>query len=160
MDIPRRSQPTPFASLRRAAAAHRTSIRWTAIIATTVSAVVYLLIGLEAVMVVENPADQASFGLMAATGYAVATLALIAIRRRWLYLTGAAMQALVMWMYFTLAAERTPAFEFWGVFLRVPQTILLAALVLLALAWHPATRRLPRTGSTRPRNAKPHLEGP
>jgi hypothetical protein len=40
---------------------------------------------------------------------------------------------LVVWGYFAVAPSRTPAFEVWGITLRIIQVPLFAALVLLAL---------------------------
>jgi hypothetical protein len=46
---------------------------------------------------------------------------------------GAVLQLLVVWGYFAVALDRTPAFEVWGITLRFIQLPLFAALVYLSL---------------------------
>ncbi len=48
-------------------------------------------------------------------------------------MAGAVLQALIIFMYFTLAAERIPEFEVWGILLRVVQIPLLGAITYLAI---------------------------
>ncbi len=91
----------------------------------------YFLIGFEVLSVLEPSTGQRAFGLIAGSGYAVATLALLVIRRRWLYITGALLQAFIIFQYFSLASARVPAYEVWGLLIRLPQALIFLALLYL-----------------------------
>lgn len=100
-------------------------------------AVLYVLIAANLVTVVDGPAeqvarDQLSFAGPAAAMYALGALLLWRFDRRWLWVLGAVLQVMVVAMYFTVAPERDPAFEVWGLSIRVLQIGLLVPLVLLA----------------------------
>jgi hypothetical protein len=100
-----------------------------------VIAAVYVLIGLEVVTVVEETeeeVDMVVFGLGAASIFLVGAALLLTVDRRAVWFAGAALQVMVIAMYISVGAERTPAFEAWGISLRVMQLVLLAALVYLA----------------------------
>jgi hypothetical protein len=93
------------------------------------TAVIYFLIGFNVVSVVEN-ADQL-FGIFAGVAYAFGAWLLLAYDRRTLWILGAILQVFVIFTYFDLASQRTPAFEAWGILLRIAQAIILIALVYL-----------------------------
>lgn len=97
------------------------------------SSIIYFLIGLRMVNVIQNPDDQVGFGLAAGAGFAIAGLLILSVDQRALWVAGAVLQALIIFMYFTLAAERNPEFEVWGVLLRVMQVPLLVAITYLAI---------------------------
>ena len=101
---------------------------------SALSAFLYLLIGLNAVTI-ENAiaeSEQRSFGLTAAAVFAAGAVIATVWDRRWLWTVGAVGLGLVMMMYFNVAPERDPQFEFWGVLIRVVQVPLLGSLVYLA----------------------------
>lgn len=100
-------------------------------------ALVYLLIATGVVTVLEGPAaevraSQLIFGLTAAAFYTLGAVLLVRIDRRLLWTLGAALQVFVVVMYVSVGTEREPAFEFWGILLRLVQIALLVVLVLLA----------------------------
>ncbi|HEX7172227.1 MAG TPA: hypothetical protein VF365_06425 [Candidatus Limnocylindria bacterium] len=99
-------------------------------------AAIYFLIGLGVLTVVEAQDTDASlfgFGAMAGGAFLLGAVLLLATDRRWLWILGALLQLFVAVGYFTVAADRTPAFEVWGLTLRIIQVPLFAALVYLAL---------------------------
>jgi 4-amino-4-deoxy-L-arabinose transferase-like glycosyltransferase len=100
-------------------------------------ALVYLAIGFELIHVVDpatsDPGFLIGFGLMAAGAYVLGAVLLEAVRRPWVWLLGALFQIGVIVMYVLVSSERTPAFEVWGVALRLPQLAILALLALLFL---------------------------
>ena len=73
--------------------------------------------------------------LFAAAGLVfVAGIVLLArYDERWLWTGGAILQAFFIWAYIGIAGDRDPAYEFWGVAIRVVQVLLLVALAYLAL---------------------------
>jgi hypothetical protein len=106
-----------------------------------VMAGIYFLIGIGVLTVVDQqPGDPSMlvFGAAAASAFLLGAILLIAFDRRILWILGAVLQLFVAWAYFSVAAERVPAFEVWGVTLRILQIPLFAALVWLALH-HAAT---------------------
>ena len=70
---------------------------------------------------------------VAAALFALLAVLLATVPRRPVFLAGAALQLLVIVGYLVIAAERSPAFEAWGVSLKVLQVAVLAALVALAV---------------------------
>lgn len=123
----------------------RRNLRYMAAIATSVTAIIYFLIGLNVLRVIDTAADQI-FGIFAGIAYACGTLLLIRFDRQSVWLLGAAFQVFVIFTYFDMAAERSPSYEFWGIMLRIIQLVLL--MVLVSLIWHArseATGSFPRT---------------
>ena len=99
-------------------------------------ATIYFLIAagvLTVVTPVENDSSMVAFGISAGSAFLVGALLLLAFDRRILWVLGAALQLLVVWGYLAVAPDRTPAFEFWGISLRVIQLPLFAALACLAV---------------------------
>jgi predicted secreted protein len=120
------SAPISSATLRR-------RIRFfTAVMAAVVSAL-YFLIGFQIVAVIEPPEDQAAFALPAGIAFALGALVTLAVDKRWVWIAGGIVQALIILMYFALSSQREPAFEGWGISIRVAQMLLLAALGYLAI---------------------------
>lgn len=99
------------------------------------TAVIYFLIGFNLVTVVElapgEVSGQAFFGIPAALAYTLGAVLLIFFRRRLFWILGALLQVLVIAMYFTVAPDRTPSFEVWGILIRIAQFLLLGVLVYL-----------------------------
>lgn len=119
----------PAPSLHR-----RRSVRYFAAAMAAIASVIYLLIGLRVVTVLDKPEDQVGFGLAAGIAFAIGALMILVVDNRGLWAAGAIAQALIIFMYFSLAAERTPQFEAWGIFIRVAQFLLLGALGYLAIS--------------------------
>jgi len=95
-------------------------------------AVIYFLIGFHVVTVLDANADQ-TFGLFAGVAYALGVVLLLAYERRIVWILGAILQVFVIFTYFNLAAQRAPAFEVWGILLRIAQFVLLIVLTYLAI---------------------------
>lgn len=107
-----------------------------------VMAAVYVLIGLEVVTIGtagDADIDIGVFGFGAASIFVLGAVLLLAVDRKVLWGLGAAFQLMMMAMYVGVSADRTPAFEAWGLGLRVPQVLLFA--VLVALVVRPASAR-------------------
>lgn len=141
------STPEPT-SASGAVQRRRWTIRRAAAALCGVIAAVYVLIGLEVVTVVEETeeeVDMVVFGLGAASLFLVGAVLLLAVDRRAVWFAGAALQVMVIAMYISVGAERTPAFEAWGISLRVMQLVLLAALVYLAT--RPRVEQVPEPAS-------------
>jgi len=79
--------------------------------------------------------DQMAFATPAAIAYAIGAVLLLLplMDRRILGVAGALLQMGVIIMYFSVAADREPSFEPWGIAIEVVQVLLLAALVALAV---------------------------
>jgi hypothetical protein len=128
----------------------RRTVRHVAAALSALVASVYLLIGFDAIRVVDAQATTAGellpFGLVAGGAFALGAVLLVALDARPLWLVGAAFQVIVLVLYVVVAPERTPPFEIWGVLLRVPQVAMLAALAYLFLS---VPDTAPRPGLTR-----------
>ncbi|HET7645914.1 MAG TPA: hypothetical protein VFM03_05455 [Candidatus Limnocylindria bacterium] len=114
----------------------RRTIRYVAAGLAAAMAAIYFLIGLGVLQVVNGQAGDPSmlgFGASAGGAFLLGAILLAELDRRWLWIAGALLQVMVVWGYFAIAPDRDPAFEVWGLTLRVIQLPLLAALVWLAL---------------------------
>ena len=115
---------------------NRHTIRLGAAALAAAMAVIYFLIGVGVLTVVDGQAGDPSmlgFGASAGALFLVWAILLFEFDRRWLWIVGALLQIFVAAMYVAVSPERTPAFEVWGITLRVIQVPLFAALVYLAL---------------------------
>jgi hypothetical protein len=115
---------------------HRRTIRHVAAATAAVIALIYLLIGLGVLTVVTPVADDPSmafFGFSAGGAFLFGAVLLVALDRRMLWILGAILQLFVVWGYVSVAPDRTPSFEFWGIALRIIQVPLFAALVYLVV---------------------------
>lgn len=117
---------------------HRRTIRYLGAVAAFAIAVIYFLIGFHLVSVVTS-SDQ-GFGLFAGVAFAVGALLLLAFDKRVYWVLGFVLQVFVMVVYFSLASQRTPAFELWGIALRILQLPLIAVLASLSLHASPEER--------------------
>jgi len=125
----------------------RARIRWVVAALAAVTAVLYFVIATEGVTVIDANDEPDVVFLIAGLLFLTGGLAMMRLDRRlytWLF---AAFDAFVIFAYFQVAVDRTPAYEVWGVTLRIPQVLLLAALLYLAL------RREPDTASTSERQS-------
>jgi hypothetical protein len=136
------SHATPsFLHRHRLDAATRRRVRYTAAALAGLTAGMYVLIATSVVSVI-NPAgvadaghDQLAFGTPAAIVYAFGAALLLIPRldRRILWVFGAFLQVGVIFMYFSVAPDREPSFEPWGIAIKVAQALLLATLLMLVL---------------------------
>ena len=113
--------------------ANRSTIRHLAAAMAAIAAAIYLLIGFQAVAVIDEVADQPAFGIPAGIAFALAAIVLARFDNRVVWAVGAVLQALIILMYFAVSGQRTPPFEVWGVLIRGAQVVLFVALVLLAV---------------------------
>ena len=114
----------------------RTTIRHAGAVVAAVMALIYFLIGggvLQVVTPAEDPGFMFVFGALAGGAFMFGALLLMRFDRRWLWMLGAAFQVFVYWGYFSVAPDRTPSFEPWGIALRIVQVPLLMALLDLAV---------------------------
>jgi hypothetical protein len=112
----------------------------------TAAAVVYLLIGFEVLQVVEvGPSDPSLlwFGLPAAAAFLFGAVVILVSERMLLWALGAFFQVFAIFAYVGVAEDRTPSYEFWGIALRVIQTLILLALVVL-ISRYPQSARIRR----------------
>lgn len=125
----------------------RAWIRWLATALAAMTAILYFIIATEGVTVVHGDDEPNVVFLIAGLLFLAGGLAVVWLDRplyTWLF---AAFDAFVIFAYFQVAVDRTPAYEVWGVTLRIPQVLLLAALLYLAF------RREPDTASTSERQS-------
>jgi hypothetical protein len=115
------------------------------------SAVVYALIGFGVVGVVEAGPDDPSlfwFGIPASLAFLFGAVIMLASDRVLWWALGAIFQVFTIAAYFDVADRRTPAYEFWGIALRIVQMLILAGLVVLIARYPQRARRVgpPRSG--------------
>lgn len=111
----------------------RRTVQLLAVTLASLTSLMYFLIGFQVLTVLENPEDQTVFGLISGTAFLLGAVAIQVFGdRRLLMGLGALTQAFIIFTYLNLASEREPAFEVWGITIRVIQVLLLAALVYLA----------------------------
>jgi hypothetical protein len=115
----------------------RQAIRYLAAAIAAITAVMYLLIGFGVLHVVDQASPDApsllDFGLMAGAAFGLGALLLLTLDNRILWVLGALLQVGVIVMYVVVGQERTPAFEAWGITIKILQVVLLGALLYLAL---------------------------
>ncbi|MCX7783942.1 MAG: hypothetical protein N2318_09925 [Meiothermus sp.] len=125
----------------------RRTVRYVAALLAGLTATIYLLIGFCVVSVIEAACADQVFGTFAAVAYLLGMVLLLFLDNRWLWGLGAAFQVIVIFLYFNLAPQRVPAYEVWGILIRIAQLLLLGALVYLAI--RPAPRGVRGTGGSR-----------
>jgi hypothetical protein len=108
-------------------------------------ALVYAAIAMHLVAVVDGPAAevasiQLGFATPAAGLFALGAFLLLRYDDRRLWALGLVLQVLVFAVYLAVSPDRQPAFELWGILLRVLQVGLAVPLALLVF------RRAPRLG--------------
>lgn len=124
----------------------RERLRRAAVGLSVLVAVLYGLIATSVVTVIEGTADevatsQLAFATPAVVAYLLGAVLLARHDRRLVHVLGAMLQVLVIAAYLDVASDRVPAFEVWGVTIRVVQVLLLAVLVALALRLVEAAER-------------------
>lgn len=113
---------------------HRRRMRRVAAGLCGVMAAVYLAIAAGATSI--EPSEEmslAAFGIVSASIFVVGSGLLLTLDRRPVWAAGAVLQLMIAAMYVAVSAERTPAFEAWGLGLRVLQVPLFVLLVVLAV---------------------------
>lgn len=91
--------------------------------------------------------------------YAAGVLLLLRYDRWIVWALGAVLQAMVIAAYFNVASERMPAFETWGITIRVLQIALLVVLVALAIGRPRGSTRRPPTPDVSTRRAVGRVGG-
>jgi hypothetical protein len=103
--------------------------------AAGIAAFVAVLYGLiwAGVLDVVDHAEVGELGILGVAGVVFLVLAALLWRfaSRVLWLGTAVLQALTIWMYVAISAEREPPFEVWGISIRVAQLALISVLVTL-----------------------------
>jgi hypothetical protein len=102
------------------------------------NALVYGLIGAGIARVSSDVQGDTSFlwvfGLTAGAAFVLGAVLLWAVDRRLLWWLGAAFQVFAIVAYISVAPQRVPPYEAWGLSLKVAQGVLLVALLYLAVA--------------------------
>ncbi len=117
-----------------AVSSNRRTMRRIAAGICVVVAAIYLAIAAELTSI--GPSDEMDlvvFGVGAAAIFLVGAALLLTQDRRPLWAAGAALQLMIGAMYLAVSGDRVPAFEVWGLGLRVLQVPLVVLLVLLAM---------------------------
>ena len=120
--------------------------RWVGTAAAALSALLYLLIGIEVLSIGEARSganDILAFGLSAGAACALAALAVWFTRRRWVLGLVGVIDALVIVAYFAFAELREPPVEPWGLLIKVCQAVLLAAVAILLVRGPEARTSVP-----------------
>lgn len=112
----------------------RRPIRYIAAATSALVAVIYLLIGLNVVSVVTDQ-EPGLVPPMLIAGVLFALLAVLTLTstKTLIWVAGAGLQVLVIAGYLAISSERLPAFEVWGVLLKLLQVFLLVAFAYLAM---------------------------
>ena len=116
----------------------RQRVRYIAAALAAITASLYFLVGAGVLRVVDSVPSAGApnlfeFGAMAGGAFAFGALLLAITDRRVLWVMGAMLQGVVLIGYVAAADARTPAFEVWGIAIKVFQALLLVALLYLAL---------------------------
>jgi len=98
-------------------------------------AVVYILIATQSIHVAETAGKGSPFVPMfgAAVAFLILAALLVLFDKLLIYLTGIALQLVVLIGYFAVAPSRDPHVEVWGIGLKIVQVLMLVVLVYLAL---------------------------
>lgn len=139
---------TPIRAPRAPVPGYLRALRVTVAGLSAAAAVVYLQIGLE-ILRVEHPGTSDPgllwFGIAAAAAYLFGAFVILVSNRMLLWLAGAFVQVFAIFAYVGLPDGRTPLHEFWGTTLRVVQSLILLALVVL-ISRYPQPERFARLG--------------
>lgn len=115
----------------------RVTVRYVAAAASATMAVIYFLIGLGVLGIggakTGESVDLGVFGGGAGTAFLVLSALLATTDRRWIWALAAIFQVFVYVVYVATSGVREPAFETWGITLRLVQLPLLLGLIYLTL---------------------------
>jgi hypothetical protein len=120
----------------QSAKSNHARVMWLATALALVAAMAYVLIARDLLGVgdLQMAADGDVIIYVAAGGYVLGGL-LILVRRRWLWIIGAAINALVMLFFFSMYQDRLSVmFSPGGIVTKVPQLLLEATLIYLIVA--------------------------
>jgi hypothetical protein len=127
----------------------RVRVRYVAAAAATATSAIYYLIGLGVLNIGGSKSGEmvnpGVFGGGAGTAYLLLAVLLIFSDRRWIWVLALLAQMWVYLVYFAASAGREPAFELWGITLRLLQVPVLIALVYLSIK--PAHRAVSEGGA-------------
>ncbi len=100
----------------------------------TLIAVLYGLIW-AGVLPVVTEAEPGELGILGFAGVVFLVLAALLwrLKSRVLWVGTAVVQVPMIWMYVVIGAEREPAFEIWGISIRVAQVALIGVLIALVV---------------------------
>jgi hypothetical protein len=133
------------------AASHPALVRYIAAAISCAAAMVYLLIAANIVTVTEDQAAEAPVPpLVAAALLAVVAAFLVRSDRREVLIGAISVQAFLIVVYFVVAIERVPAFEAWGIGLKLAQSV-----VLVLSTWLLVTRAASDAERTRGTTVEP-----
>lgn len=112
----------------------RELIVWAAVALSGITSFLYLLIGVNAASLGGiSREEQRSFGLPASAVFAGGAVVAAVWDVRWIWIVGTVGLALIIGMYFSLASQRDPRYETWGILIRAVQVPLLVVLLYLAV---------------------------
>lgn len=127
----------------------RRRVRYISAAAAAAMAVIYYLIGLGVLYIggstTGEMVDLRVFGGGAGTGFLLLAALLAFTDRRWLWVLAALVQVWVYVVYLAASGGRDPAFEMWGITLRILQLPVLVGLIYLSIK--PAHRALSEGGA-------------
>lgn len=110
-------------------------IRYLAAMIAGAAAAVYVLIAANVITVTEGQAEEAPVPpIVAALLLVAVAVLLVRTDRRGVLIGSLAVQVFLIAFYFLVATERVPAFEAWGIGLKVAQGAVLALLAWLLLS--------------------------
>jgi hypothetical protein len=116
------------------APSHPALVRYIAAAISSAAALAYVLIAANVVTVMEEQAAEAPVPpVVAAVLLAVVAGLLVRSDRRGVLIGAISVQAFLIVFYFVVAVERVPAFEAWGVGLKLAQGVVLVLLTWLLL---------------------------
>jgi hypothetical protein len=123
--------------------------RWVGTAAAALSAMLYALIGVEILTIGDARSgenDLLAFGLTAGIAFVLVALVVAFAKSRWLLSLAGLFDVVVLVGYFAFAEMREPAFELWGLFVKLCQMIVLAAIAYVLVRW-PKGRSVGRGGN-------------
>lgn len=117
-------------------------VMWPAVGLAALAALSYLLMGFHVLGVGDLATSEAPAGIVfvAAGGYLLGGL-LILLRRRWLWIVGAVINALVMLVFFQAYLDRTSVLLSTGGLVSKAAELLLELALLVLIVTYPATTR-------------------
>lgn len=114
---------------------HHARLTWSSVILALIAALAYVLIAVDLLGVgnLKMAADGDVIVYVAAGGYLLGGM-LILVRRRWLWIIGAVINALVMLFFFNLYQHRPSVmFSPGGIVTKIPELLLEVALIYLIM---------------------------
>jgi hypothetical protein len=125
------------------------NLKWVLVILALVAALGYLLMGVGVITVPENPLDDIDappgFDWIMFGGYLVGGL-LILLKKRWLLITGAVLNAIPIIGFYAIWAGRSDVlFSAPGLMTKIPQILLEIGLIYWLVKSEPAAKPVPAT---------------